>query len=493
MALGRGPGQLRALAVRHRRRHPAQQADPSGDRRSLPAVGRPAGAANPGLRRPRSRRSRGRSGRSHGDGDAGRRRRHARGDDPAAVDRLRGRRTRRDRPAQPGDGAPPPAHATGWPRRWWTPPHGAPARATWCDPPIPAIWRCAAPTTAASVARLLVAAPGQPALEPARGVREELGDLAGDRDDFPFLPQKDVDAAFSTTGEDDWRWGHATVRRLGDVVLDVLKRAVWLRAPDRSRPEHDRPAAGQRAPDPAPACGTRARALDAYWRTCRLPGSERRAGRRPRQSSPSFGRQLTDSPAAGAPSRPAHGPHAPRPGPGTGAVPGRRRSHGAQHRLRRPLGRRSRRRRAAPAHGAREPSRARGSHDPRRPPEHAAARSGARGLHAASATPPSRRSSWCRSVPCRRTSSPGYDCTTSGPSTDSPGERTTGCAAGSTARSNWSRCSWRPNGSDSCTAADWRAALDALRKVAVGPATGTHFAELTRRVAGQGERPGARS
>ena len=58
MAVRRRPGQLPAFPVRHRRRHPAQQADPAGDRRGLPAVGRPAGAADPRLRRARSGRGR---------------------------------------------------------------------------------------------------------------------------------------------------------------------------------------------------------------------------------------------------------------------------------------------------------------------------------------------------------------------------------------------------------------------------------------------------
>jgi len=123
--------------------------------------------------------------------------------------------------------------------------------------------------SAASVARLLLAAPGQQPWS-QREVSAELGDLAGDRDDFPFIPPKDVDAAFSTTGDDDWRWGHATVRRLGDVVLDVLKRAVWL-APltDLSRST----IVTQRASTHETLRRARhaREALDAYWRTCRLP------------------------------------------------------------------------------------------------------------------------------------------------------------------------------------------------------------------------------
>jgi patatin-related protein len=122
--------------------------------------------------------------------------------------------------------------------------------------------------TAESVARLLLSAPGQPPWS-RREVAAELRDLASDRDDLPFLPQQDLDAAFSATGG-DWRWGHATVRRLGDVVLDVLKRAVWL-APladvrrstivtqRASTHEALRRARHQRT------------ILDAYWRTSLLP------------------------------------------------------------------------------------------------------------------------------------------------------------------------------------------------------------------------------
>jgi patatin-related protein len=80
--------------------------------------------------------------------------------------------------------------------------------------------------SAQSVARLLLSRP-QARPWSQREVATELRDLAGDSDLFPFLPQRDVDAAFGADPQ-NWRWGQATVRRLGDLVLDVLKRAVWL-------------------------------------------------------------------------------------------------------------------------------------------------------------------------------------------------------------------------------------------------------------------------
>ena len=80
--------------------------------------------------------------------------------------------------------------------------------------------------TGQSVARLLLSSPkARPWSQ--REVAAELRDLATDSDSFPFLPQKDVDEAFNADPR-HWRWGQATVRRLGDLVLDVLKRAVWL-------------------------------------------------------------------------------------------------------------------------------------------------------------------------------------------------------------------------------------------------------------------------
>ncbi|HEV7188549.1 MAG TPA: patatin-like protein [Blastococcus sp.] len=121
----------------------------------------------------------------------------------------------------------------------------------------------------ASVARRLLSRAGQPPWS-EREVSAELRDLAGDVDDLPFLPQRDVDEAFAAEGP-QWRWGHATVRRLGDVVLDVLKRAVWL-AP---MGDGDRSAvvAQRRATHDILQSVRRERfALDDFWRRQPLPG-----------------------------------------------------------------------------------------------------------------------------------------------------------------------------------------------------------------------------
>lgn len=122
--------------------------------------------------------------------------------------------------------------------------------------------------TAESVARLLVSAPGQQPWS-RREVSAELRDLAGERDDLPFIPNADPDAAFSDSGA-EWRWGHATVRRLGDVVLDVLKRAVWLAPLDDVRRNT---IVDQRTRTHEVLRDARAarQDLDAYWRSCRLP------------------------------------------------------------------------------------------------------------------------------------------------------------------------------------------------------------------------------
>ena len=79
--------------------------------------------------------------------------------------------------------------------------------------------------TAESVARLLLSAPRQHPWS-QRELATVLRDLAADSD-FPFIPQPDLDAALGAAPA-EWRWGQATVRRLGDLLLDVLKRAVWL-------------------------------------------------------------------------------------------------------------------------------------------------------------------------------------------------------------------------------------------------------------------------
>jgi patatin-related protein len=122
--------------------------------------------------------------------------------------------------------------------------------------------------SAQSVARLLLSAPGQPPWS-QREVAAELLDLARDRDDLPFLPQEDPDSALQAPTA-EWRWGQATVRRLGDVVLDVLKRAVWL-APLTD--ERRTTIVEQRAATHEILRHLRGDRLllDAYWRTMALP------------------------------------------------------------------------------------------------------------------------------------------------------------------------------------------------------------------------------
>jgi patatin-related protein len=126
---------------------------------------------------------------------------------------------------------------------------------------------------AESVARRLLSRAGQPPWS-QREVSAELRDLAGDSDDLPFVPQRDLDDAFAAGGR-QWRWGHATVRRLGDVVLDVLKRAVWL-APlsdgDRRTVVEQRRAAH----DTLRSLREERFTLDRFWRRQPLP--DRRGG-----------------------------------------------------------------------------------------------------------------------------------------------------------------------------------------------------------------------
>jgi patatin-related protein len=79
--------------------------------------------------------------------------------------------------------------------------------------------------TAQSVAALLLSSPRKHPWS-RHELATELRDLAG-KTDFPFIPHASLEAALDAEA-DDWRWGQSTVRRLGDLVLDVLKRAVWV-------------------------------------------------------------------------------------------------------------------------------------------------------------------------------------------------------------------------------------------------------------------------
>src|SRR6185436_16584534 len=116
--------------------------------------------------------------------------------------------------------------------------------------------------TAESVARLLLSAPRQHPWS-QRELATVLRDLAADSD-FPFIPQPDLDAALGAAPA-EWRWGQATVRRLGDLVLDVLKRAVWLApltAADRATIVTQR----ARAHEVLRSVRRERATLDAYWR-----------------------------------------------------------------------------------------------------------------------------------------------------------------------------------------------------------------------------------
>jgi patatin-related protein len=44
---------------------------------------------------------------------------------------------------------------------------------------------------------------------------------------LPFVPSGQIDEALQRA-EADWDWGQTTVRRLGDIAIDVFKRAMWL-------------------------------------------------------------------------------------------------------------------------------------------------------------------------------------------------------------------------------------------------------------------------
>ena len=48
---------------------------------------------------------------------------------------------------------------------------------------------------------------------------------------MPFVPSGSLTDALATSGK-DWRWGQSAVNRLGDITLDVLRRAVWLAPQD---------------------------------------------------------------------------------------------------------------------------------------------------------------------------------------------------------------------------------------------------------------------
>lgn len=132
--------------------------------------------------------------------------------------------------------------------------------------------------TANSVARLLTTT-RQPHHWSQAEIATELRIVLEDPQ-LPFIPQANVENALAAEGA-EWRWGQATVRRLGDLVLDVLKRAVWLAplADDRRTA-----IVGQRASAHRVLEDVRAdrEVLDAYWRAATLtdgdPGVPERTG-----------------------------------------------------------------------------------------------------------------------------------------------------------------------------------------------------------------------
>ena len=78
---------------------------------------------------------------------------------------------------------------------------------------------------ARTIAARILAVPGDTGWS-QRELAAELRSLA-DAEALPFIPDANYAEAMAVR-PDNWRWGSSTVRRLGDLVIDVLKRAVWL-------------------------------------------------------------------------------------------------------------------------------------------------------------------------------------------------------------------------------------------------------------------------
>jgi patatin-related protein len=108
--------------------------------------------------------------------------------------------------------------------------------------------------------------------ELATVIREIAASAAG----LPFVPPEDLATARSAR-PDDWRWGHSAVRRLGDLTLDVLKRAVWL-APIGSRARVEIVAARSEAHEVLTEIREDRRRLDDYWREAGRKLPDRREG-----------------------------------------------------------------------------------------------------------------------------------------------------------------------------------------------------------------------
>ncbi len=108
--------------------------------------------------------------------------------------------------------------------------------------------------------------------ELATVIREISSTEAG----LPFVPPVDIVAARAAL-PDDWRWGHSAVRRLGDLALDVLKRAVWL-APIGSEARVAIVAARSDAHAVLTEIREDRRLLDEYWRKAGRELPERHEG-----------------------------------------------------------------------------------------------------------------------------------------------------------------------------------------------------------------------
>ena len=83
------------------------------------------------------------------------------------------------------------------------------------------------------------------------------------RTPLPFVPDGSLQDAVARAGG-DWNWGQTTVKRLGEMTVDVLKRAIWLAPlgdPVRERIREAREAVHDTLAD----VRTDRRELNAYW------------------------------------------------------------------------------------------------------------------------------------------------------------------------------------------------------------------------------------
>jgi patatin-related protein len=83
------------------------------------------------------------------------------------------------------------------------------------------------------------------------------------RSSLPFIPNGSLEEAVARA-DGDWNWGQTTVKRLGEMTVDVLKRAIWLAplgAPAREKIREQRAAVHDTLAD----IRTDRRELNAYW------------------------------------------------------------------------------------------------------------------------------------------------------------------------------------------------------------------------------------